>query len=534
MAADSSSPGARVRSVRMVGSNAVMAWPGGIDAILAVQQVLLEKPLPGQVDVVAAAETVTVLADSSTAARRIGAWLRDAEIRPAATREGALVTLDTVYDGEDLAEVATLTGLSVDAVIAAHSTEAWTVAFAGFAPGFGYLVGKNRRLTVPRRAEPRTAVPAGAVGLAGEYSAVYPRRSPGGWQLIGRTAREMWNLGWDRPALLSPGDRVRFRPVRELVAVSGAEHRARDARTVQAPVASGIRVLMPGVLSLLQDLGRPGFARWGVGASGAADVGSLRRGNRIVGNRATAAAIEVAYGGLGIEAIGDQVVALTGAPVALTVTSTRGPNRHPGMATPFALRDGETLAMEAPERGVRTYLAVRGGFEAEAVLGSRSTDTLSGLGPPALSAGTVCPVASETDSGAVGWDEVEPDVPGDGVTDLDVVLGPGAGWFDAGAMARLLGQDWLVTPQSNRIGVRLHGEPLESTRSGELPSEGVVTGAIQVPRAGMPVVFLTDHPVTGGYPVIAVVVHEHLDRAAQVPIGGRVRFRLSAAPGTRG
>ena len=135
-------------------------------------------------------------------------------------RDGELVLIDTVYDGEDLAEVGQLTGLGPDGVIAAHTGQIWTVAFAGFAPGFGYMVGENQDLEVPRRSSPRTAVPAGSVALAGNYSAVYPRRSPGGWQLIGRTGARMWDLDREQPALAAPGHRVQFRAVRDIVTLA--------------------------------------------------------------------------------------------------------------------------------------------------------------------------------------------------------------------------------------------------------------------------------------------------------------------------
>jgi biotin-dependent carboxylase-like uncharacterized protein len=327
--------------------------------------------------------------------------------------------------------------------------------------------------------------------------------------------------------------------VRELVEVSDAspnvhEEIAPHLPAPQVRVTQGIRVRSPGILSLLQDLGRPGFARWGVGASGAADIGSLRRGNRLVGNRPSAASIEVAYGGLSVQALGDQVLAVTGAPLPLTVASSDRSDWHPSMATPFVLRDRETLTLHAPEKGVRSYLSVRGGFEADAVLGSRSTDTLSGLGPPPVSAGTVYPIAPDADTGSVGWDEIEPDFPGTGVTELEVLPGPGAEWFGDDGLARLTGQDWLVTPQSNRVAMRLLGDPIERVRPGELPSEGLVTGAIQVPPAGLPVMFLADHPVTGGYPVIAVVAPEYLDQVAQIPIGGSIRFRIATASENRG
>ena len=529
----------KVLSVRPVGTRAVLAELTGTQDVLALQTLLLESPLPGQQDVLAAAQTVMVRADSPAAARRMGALLLELDLTAPVRQDGGLVYIDTVYDGEDLAEVGQLTGLGTDGVIKAHTGQIWTVAFAGFAPGFGYMVGENQVLEVPRRSSPRTAVPAGSVALAGNYSAVYPRKSPGGWQLIGRTGARMWDLDRAEPALASPGHRVQFRAVREVVTVA-PEHTAAatDAAsgvTAQEP-ASGLRIVSPGLQSLIQDLGRHGHSALGVSAAGALDRASLRRANRLVGNAASAAAIENVAGGLKVRAVGDQVLAVAGAPSALTIdtpsdaesdSDSDGPARRRTvpMATPFALLDGETLTLGAPEAGFRSYLAVRGGVDAAPVLGSRSTDTMSGIGPAPLAAGQVLAAGDVTESGVVGNPELQPEFPGAGVTVLDIVLGPRADWFDDAALESLCGQDWVVKPQSNRVGMRLDGTPLERSRQGELPSEGTVAGALQVPPEGLPVLFLADHPITGGYPVIGVVVDHQLDLAAQVPIGGSIRFR---------
>ena len=531
----------KVRSVRPVGTRAVLAELDGMQDVLALQSLLAASPLPGQLDVLAAAETVMVVAESAAAARAIGSRLLELELAGPVETDSALVVIDTVYDGEDLAEVAGLTGLGVDGVIAAHTGQLWTVAFAGFAPGFGYMVGENQLLEVPRRSTPRTAVPAGSVALAGNYSAVYPRRSPGGWQLIGRTAARMWDLDRPQPALIRPGDRVQYRAVRELVEVAPAA-----APAAAAEPATGIRIVAPGALSLIQDLGRRGHGGLGVSAAGALDRASIRRANRLVGNKASAAAIETVNGGLTIQAVGDQVIAVAGAPSSLTITPPSGlaendddggpagqPRTVP-MAAPFALLDGETLTVGAPEAGFRSYLAVRGGADRPAVLGSRSTDPLSGIGPAPRAAGPLLAVGQDTESTAVGNPELQPDFPEPGsVTVLDIVPGPRDNWFDLSELESLCSQEWEVTPQSNRVGMRLAGEPLQRSRDGELPSEGTMAGAIQIPPAGLPVLFLADHPITGGYPVIGVVIDEHLDRAAQVPIGGSIRFRVSPALGTK-
>ncbi|MGR0161431.1 5-oxoprolinase subunit B/C family protein [Paenarthrobacter nitroguajacolicus] len=523
----------RVRSVRPVGTRAVLAELDGLQDVLALQDMLYKSPLPGQVDVLAAAETVMVVGESAAATRAIGARLLALELTTPEVADSGLVVIDTVYDGDDLDDVAELTGLSVDGVVAAHTGQIWTVAFAGFAPGFGYMVGENEALTVPRRSSPRTAVPAGSVALGGQYSAVYPRRSPGGWQLIGRTGARMWDLDRAQPALVRPGDRVQYRAVREVLTTGASV--AREPETEHHP-ESGLRIINAGAQSLIQDLGRRGFGPLGVSAAGALDRASLRRSNRLVGNVSSAAGIETVNGGLTVEAIGDQVIAVTGAPTTLTIESPSwfdddgevqpGAKRTVPMAAPFALLDHEVLTLGAPESGFRNYVAIRGGVDVPEVLGSRSADTMSGIGPAPLVSGQELPGGEATVSTAVGSPELQPDFPVGGVTVLDVVPGPRADWFDQEALDSLCDQEWLVTPQSNRVGMRLDGTPLKRTRDGELPSEGTMAGALQIPPAGLPVLFLADHPITGGYPVIGVVRDEHLDRAAQVPIGGRIRFRL--------
>jgi allophanate hydrolase subunit 2 len=154
---------------------------------------------------------------------------------------------------------------------------------------------------------------------------------------------------------------------------------------------------------------------------------------------------------------------------------------------------------------------------------------MSGIGPAPLAAGQLLAAGAATSSNVVGNPELQPDFPDAGVTVLDLVPGPRDDWFDTAALESLCSQDWAVTPRSNRVGMRLAGEPLRRSREGELASEGTVAGAVQIPPEGQPVLFLADHPITGGYPVIGVVVDHQLDLAAQIPIGGRIRFRW--APG---
>jgi biotin-dependent carboxylase-like uncharacterized protein len=275
-------------------------------------------------------------------------------------------------------------------------------------------------------------------------------------------------------------------------------------------------VLATGASALIQDLGRPGNAATGVGRSGAADRAALRLANRIVANPEEAAGIEVLFGGLALRARQLLVVALAGAPAPALVDRT--PVGHHSLIT---LREGQVLRLGPPPSGLRTYLAVRGGIAAAETLGSRSTDVLSGIGPAPLAEGDVVPVGPEPR--ALPLVDVAPvALPEAGTVTLRAVAGPRDDHLaDLDALARTT---WTVSSRSDRVGMRLAGAALERVSSAEIASEGIVRGAIQVPPGGEPVLFLADHPVTGGYPVAAVLLDADVDRAAQARPGQQVRF----------
>ncbi|MEV6575744.1 biotin-dependent carboxyltransferase family protein [Streptomyces sp. NPDC051577] len=285
-------------------------------------------------------------------------------------------------------------------------------------------------------------------------------------------------------------------------------------------VVSGLLVVRAGALTTVQDLGRPGYAHLGVPRSGALDVGAHVLANRLLGNPPDAATLETTLDGVGLRASAPVTVVVTGAPCAVRVDG-----RPVAWGAPVPLRAGAELEVGAAESGLRGYVAVRGGFAVAPVLGSRSTDLLSGLGPPVLSAGALLPVGLPGGDPVPGVDAVG--VPGP-PAELVLPLGPGprADWFEPDSVARLLRAPYRVSARSNRIGLRTEGGPaLVRRRAGELPSEGMVLGAVQVPPDGLPVVFLADHPVTGGYPVVGVVAPgPALDAAAQARPGVTVRF----------
>ena len=283
-----------------------------------------------------------------------------------------------------------------------------------------------------------------------------------------------------------------------------------------------VTVLATGPLTTVQDEGRPGLASLGIGRSGACDRSSHRLANRLVGNAADAATLEVTFGGLTLRAERHLLVVTTGARCA-------GSFAH---NAPANLPAGAEMRLGAPAAGLRTYVAIRGGIDVDSVLGSRSTDILAGLGPPVISPGDVLHVG-KAQMPMPGVDVAPVAEAEGGEVTVDVLPGPRLDWFTPPTWTTLTGQPYTVTNDSNRIGLRLDGAPLERATQGELPSEGMVRGALQIPPSGRPVLFLADHPVTGGYPVVGYVRDAEVDRCAQLVPGQRIRFRGTASASPR-
>nr|WP_281067150.1 urea amidolyase family protein [Brachybacterium fresconis] len=599
------------------GEAALLAEYPDTAAVLAAAAAVRALELPHLVDLVPAERTLLLAGTASRDLQDLADLLRHLPAPPAEQADADEQTLAVTYDGEDLAETAELLGMSTDALIRAHTGAVWTVAFGGFAPGFPYLVagghdGNGHEADpdappwdVPRRAEPRTAVPAGAVGLASRYCGIYPRSSPGGWQLIGRTEAELFDVTRTPPALLTPGTRVRFTARRPSARPAGSssaltrsrrgagtvsERRARRWGQATVPIVrtmAALEALSPGPLLLLQDGGRPGQGAIGVSRSGAADRGALVRADLAVGNPAHAAVLEVLAGPLRVRALAPTIVAVAGAEAALTVHRSDPEGAEIDVPAgrdrdvPIALDPGDELELGPVAHGLRLVLAVRGGIHGvrrrertddpgsthdssdAPVLGSLSRDTLSGLGPAPLEAGDVllvgathgldavpatyapaiddepgggCPEDRGPDDGGDGAEEQDQpsadrastgDAPsGPGPLEVPLHAGPRDELLGRAAMEALLGTDWTVRSDSDRIGVRLDGPALPVPEgAGSLPSEAMVPGAIQVPPSGLPVVFGPDHPTTGGYPVLGVVPRIGLDQLAQAAPGTMVRFQ---------
>lgn len=278
----------------------------------------------------------------------------------------------------------------------------------------------------------------------------------------------------------------------------------------------GVEVLDPGPLSTLQDLGRRGWAHLGVPRAGALDRGAAALARRLVGGGDQDAVVETTVGGVVLRTRQALTLAVTGARCEVRVGARAVP-----FGAPVTVPAGAVVSVGPAVTGVRSYVAVAGGLVVDPVLGSRSTDTLAWVGPPRLAAGQLL---------GVGTAGLLPEPPPAVVTrPRDPVLhlraGPRADWLGAGAWDALDHATYTVAADSDRVGLRLSG-PEVRRREGELPSEGIVLGAVQLPPSGQPVVFLADHPTTGGYPVVALVADQDLDLCAQLRPGDEIRLRL--------
>ncbi|MCI1635947.1 5-oxoprolinase/urea amidolyase family protein [Bifidobacterium sp.] len=526
-----------------VGKSGLLIELPDLTSALTSYATLREASLPGVIQLLPAARTVLVSFDSAqTNHDELATAIAALPTITPKESSGNTTEIPVEYNGEDLDEVAHILGVSKQTVINRHTSHPWLVAFSGFAPGFSYLSDGDPLFDVPRKSSPRISVPAGSVGLAGAFSGIYPRVSSGGWQLIGTTAIQLWDDERNPPALLQAGDYVRFVPVKAQAILQDSIRETpppdsqQHASLAKQPLASKtnsnssislLQVLQTGILSTIQDEGRSAV-NMGVNSSGAMDRFSFHLANELVGNSLDAAAIEITGGNAVFAAKDNLVIAITGAPVSVSICSAADETitlADISCQQAFVLRSGELVKIATPHSGLRNYLAVQGGFESTQILNSASTDTMSHIGPLPLSSGDNLTAGSQTHhsiSPPLSWSDMpRPNQ----ITELPVTLGPRDDWFTQRGLDTLFQQPWEVTAQSNRVGIRLQGdEALERSNHSELPSEGTIPGAIQVPNNGQPVIFMRDHPVTGGYPVVAILDAEAINIAAQLPPHALVRF----------
>lgn len=510
-------------------SAAVIVLGDAVDAPLAdrvrrVAEEIGRHPPAGVVDIVPAFASVALyfdpvrMAPFEALAPELEAQVARADLTPRGS-VARRVEIPVCYGGEfgpDLAGVASHTGISADAVTARHAGAEYLVQAIGFSPGFPYLGGLPANLATPRRATPRPSVPAGSVGIGGAQTGIYSLETPGGWNLIGRTPRVLFDPARSEPALLRTGDQVIFKSIRpeEFAAMAAAEKQGSRAAVLGTSPA-GLQVVRAGMYTTIQDAGRGGHRALGVPLSGTADSLARRVTNALVGNPDDAAVLEFTLVGPELRFERDAVIAVGGAEFG-DVPRWR----------PVVVRAGTTLWLGAARAGCRGYLAIAGGLDVPVVLGSRSTYERGGLGGVAgraLHDGDTLsvPVVHRRVHGRWRIDErILPAYSSSPV--VRVISGLHASEFDAG----WLGRSYSVSAHSDRMGVRLQGEALVRRTGGELASLPVAPGTIQVPPDGQPIVLLADAQTIGGYPHVAHVATVDLPLVAQLRPGDTVRFQL--------
>jgi|GEM_PF-2595 len=487
--------------------------------------------IPGVVDLVPAYTTVIIQIDPELTSTDVlilqitGACRAIADSPHTDSPDTRIIEIDVAYGGDagpDLDDVAAATGLTPDDVIRRHSDAHYTVGALGFSPGFAFLIGLPAELEVPRRATPRTRVPAGSVGIGGAQTGIYSLPTPGGWSLIGRTTRVMFDPNQQSRFEPRLGDRVRFRPIPadEVIEFPNAARGPLEAQSHDG----ALEIIEAGVQTSVQDLGRPGQGGRGITPGGAVDRSALIAGNRLLGNADDAAGLEWTLLPPAVRVHEPCRIVLTGADPGWL---------HNG--APVAIGEVVTVAAgdelrAQPGRqplGARGYLCIAGGIDVPVVRGSRALDLSAGFGGGfgrPLHQGDRLPVSVSTDN-----PEAEP--PGTERLAVDpssvpfrVLSGPQADRFDAAAWSVFLGDSFTVDPQSNRMGLRLNGPAVIPTGGADVISEGVVTGSIQVTGSGQPIVLLPGRATIGGYTKIATVIEADHDRLGQLRSGATMRF----------
>jgi biotin-dependent carboxylase-like uncharacterized protein len=420
--------------------------------------------------------------------------------------------LHAVYDGPDLAASAEALGIKQEALIELHTGRDHVAELLGFLPGFAYLGPIDDRLVLPRRASPRPAVPAGSVGIAGAFTGIYPSRSPGGWNLIARAIGvRLFDPARDPPMLIAPGDLVRFVPV---AASDTGDDTTADLGSNTPPGERGygpsgaaLEITASTVCSTVQDRGRPGQLSRGLPPGGPLDVFVFSAANRAVGNDPGAAVIEVMLGGLRARAKGEILVSVDG-------------------ARAIKLKDGEELRVDPNERAVR-YVAVRGGIDVPALVGSRSTvlaARFGGFEGRPLRRGDRLAIGPDSEHGSPEMPEALPASPIS--ARLEVDPGPHLDRFPEGAFDVLLETQWIVSRLADRVGVRLEGGKIPRDRPDLALPVPMRRGAIQIATDGTPIILGPEHPVTGGYPVLAILRQASQGELARLRAGADVRLCL--------
>lgn len=481
-----------------------------LELVIRLRGILAQHPIPEIVDIVSSFDTIAVHFHP-TDGQRVLDHLTSLHLDETATgqsSQGRSITIPVAYDGADLQALADFKKLTPEEVVDLHQSAEYTVAAIGFSPGFPYLLGLAPQLYHPRLPTPKHVL-AGSIAVAGDQAGIYPFASQGGWHVIGRTNLTLFDPHREPPALLQPGDKVRFEKADHL-------QKNNSAHPQPTATAKGIQVIEPGALSSIQDHGRWGQQHFGISPGGAADPVMASIANRLVGNPDDAAVIECTMTG----------------PVLRFDTHTRVAWvgwADESSGRPHEIMAGTEIDLRRRMSHLRGYLAVAGGIDVPKLLGSRATDLRALFGGHrgrALLPGDIltisktdtCPQPS--DRCHVSWPRPEGKI-----IEIRYLRGIQSDWFTATAHQSFSKNFYEISPASDRTGTRLNGPKLDLIEPREMVSQPVVFGSIQVPPHGQPIILMSERQTIGGYPQIGHVISADIPRIARAWPGTQVRFR---------
>jgi KipI family sensor histidine kinase inhibitor len=440
----------------------------------------------------------------------------------------------------DLMAIAKACKLSTEEVIRLHKESLYTADILGFMPGFAYFSGLNPKLRLPRLNSPRSSVPKGSVAIAELQTAIYPRATPGGWNIIGRSPNALFDIQKNPPGLFMAGDQMEIEEIsldefHQLEQKQATQDIARITKTNSN--AAKIEVLQAGTLSSIQDDPRENLSHWAVGPGGACDLDSLHLANALVGNSPETAAIEMTSTGPALLFHEASCVAWVGATCDGIVDGQRIPGNRP-----VWLAKGSTLKFSSFNPGFRAVLAIGGGLVLPNILGRTGSHMSADIGPRRLEKGSVlylrdakAPLKSPFLQSLYQadllprypkWHIRSPFVPNNSVTQIQCLTGPHLSFLPAKDRERFWSTTWTVSNQSNRMGVRLQSDFKLKNDLPHIPSQGITFGTVQFPPSQEPIVMLAEHQTTGGYPRLAEVIHADLVKLAQIKPGNKIQLAL--------
>ncbi len=441
--------------------------------------------------------------------------------------------------GLDLKEIATACGISTEEAIKLHKKNIYTADILGFMPGFAYFSGLNPKLHLPRLTSPRPMVPKGSVAIAELQTAIYPRPTPGGWNLIGRSPNILFDVHKEPPGLFMPGDEMHIQEIsldqfNQLDASNHVAEIIQPLSTLKKNQAS-LEIKQPGTFTTIQDQPRSGLSHWGVGPGGASDLDALELANALVGNALHTAALEVTATGPSLLFSEDTCVAWVGATCSGIVNDKRIPGNRP-----VWIAKGSILKFSPLNPGLRCVLAIGGGMNLPTILGSKGSHISADIGPKRLQKGDI--LFLENPRAALKspylrdlyqanplpcfpkWQVRSPYLPAQTVTPIYCLPGPHLPFLSIQDREIFWSTIWKVSNQSNRMGIRLESDFEIKKALPNIPSQAITFGTVQFPPSHEPIVLLSEHQTTGGYPRLAEVIKADLAKLAQVKPGNQIQF----------